>query len=104
MTGKRLFKEIVDSMSPPIPHSTIKAGPCLLELVRDDRIINVFVKEAQSKYAKNILPGKFIEYIIDNLNTCDENLWKNVIDFNILLLRVYIICKMNEIISRDIAQ
>lgn len=125
-TDRVLFKTIVRSLIPEIDFAKDAATDSSKNILRDKQVVDLLKEEAFSKYAYSILSEKFINYVFDNVDTIDgkknkrtlkdtvkKNLpkkLKNVfintvlgqrIDFNKLAFRIYIICRMNKMLTED---
>lgn len=127
-TNKSLFKEIVKEISPSIPYASKEANAMPQNLLKKKEIVEVIKNKIQSESAKHIFNEDFINYILAHVQTeglsnqkttgkfkktakslipgfiknriRDTGL-KAKVDGNTLAFRVYIIVRMNEILSAE---
>lgn len=64
---KVLFKEVVNSVGPKIPHATKGANASLKEILREKEITEMFVDELTSEYSEKIFDSEFIEHILNKI-------------------------------------
>ena len=127
-TGKSLHRKIVRTMSPRIDLAKVSATGSSKNILKSKQVIEFLRETLSSNYVYSILPKEFINYIFDNVETVEEKKskkkktlkdtikkkmpkrLKNIlintilgqkIDFNTLAFRVYIISKMNKMLSED---
>ncbi len=130
-TGKSLFKKIVDSISPEINYAKNESSASLCEILKQEQIVSFIRSELSKDFAKTILPGPFLDFVLKGLETkaqkgvsikpksvssrsyiglliprfMKETLRTKIIahslDNNILAFRVLLICKMNEVLMED---
>ena len=129
-TDKILFKEIVDSVSPDVPYATEGANANPYGLLRKREVVELMRKELQSERARRIFNTPFLEYVLRGMHdekSADKQgnarsrrgiksfvphavkAWlralapKPALDGNILAFRVFIILRMDRILSSDLA-
>ncbi len=128
-TEKRLFKELVRTMSPRIPFAERAAIESSQNLLRENGSVEVLLDTLKSADAKRLLSHQLLQYMIDNIRVADANASQGaprksgssfkrlipgvvrrgikrvsqnaVVDVNILAFRAYIICRMCRMLSED---
>ncbi|MDB5014298.1 MAG: hypothetical protein JWQ25_2500, partial [Daejeonella sp.] len=128
-TNKSLFKKIVNAINPHIEYATSSATADTKFLLQSQLAVDLFKEELTSANCKEILPGKLIDYILQNLKIKDGNVntrsgvkaflkrylptWlrKKLVrqmnvgkqaNVNALAFRCYTISKMNQLFYQDI--
>lgn len=127
-TEKLLFKKIVISLSPKIAFATELADARPSEILKQKHFVDLLKKELSANTALTLFSSDFLKYIIENIKTTSpeklntsrsvsfkhiiksiipstlknyirkKNSSANIIDFNVLAFRIYIILKMNKIL------
>jgi len=129
-TNKKIFKSIVCSVSPNISFAKNSAVSSPKNILKSKQATEFLKKELLSSYVESILPSKFIEYVLDQLEKSDNSkkytkakklkdlmrihapIWlakkipnivkKPEMDFNLLAFRAYMICQMNKTLTEDV--
>lgn len=128
-TDKFLFKEIIDNIGPNIEYASKNAIANPRDILKSKDSTTLFIKILSSDQAKNIFQDKFLNIVLNNIipnNSKNKikasgiskeqimnltpnfliNLIRNYIikpklDYNVIAFRIYIICKMHEILIED---
>ena len=128
-TKKRLFKDIVRSISPAIGIAKYPAIGEAKDILKTSDVVSLLSNELNTSYAKGLLSEKFIDHILVNMTTIDassknrllnkiikpikysipgnlknilrKTVVRDKIDYNVLAFRAYIICKMTQFLSED---
>lgn len=128
-TGKFLFKEIVDSISPDIPFADKGANASLLEIAGSERFVQMLHEKLGSAYARSLFSEEFLSWIDNGIKKGDmprygrsgslkKSLKKLIprsikgrilgsgsvkpgLDGTLVAFRVFIIIRMHEILSED---
>ena len=124
-SNKSLFKKIISSISPAIPYATSGATEDIRQVLRSLEIVQLFIEELSKDNSKEIFTSKFIDYVLENIKAQEyshsfplKNILKRFIprsiinkvpkssisklDFNILAFRMYLVCKMRNILLDDL--
>lgn len=75
-TEKKLFKEIVEDLSPKIPFSQINATASLKGILKQKKIVDLLSKELSSNTANELFPAEFLNDVlikINNTNSVTKN-------------------------------
>ncbi|WP_020529658.1 asparagine synthase-related protein [Flexithrix dorotheae] len=126
---KRIFKKMVNSISPNIPYASEGGGAKAADILRENRIQSLLLQEISTKHAYELLPSDLLDTIQENLKaskngesgklkTPYKSLLRKIIpksfrkriktkiqssqsvDYNILAFRVYMIIKMYKLLSK----
>ena len=114
-TDKILFRSIVGAMSPRVHFASSGAIASPQQILREDRIVNLLKDEISSETIRTIVPSELVEKIVQRLETgpfrtsrFDTQLRRvkrlllgAEVDHNVLAFRVFIISRMNTILSQD---
>jgi len=128
-TGKTLYKKIVQSISPQINFAKHQAVADKGSILSKRRVFEFLKEELGSSYTNAILPKEFTKYITSNATNEGESerddikggikdlikpllpkwvkakikssIAKPKIDFNILVFRAFIICRMSTVLNND---
>jgi hypothetical protein len=109
-TNKNLFRQIVERLNPEIEFAKYHAIPNRGEILAGRKGMRVILEELSSSYAVSLLPKDFLSRISDKLNIISGNsetsrsplVHQTIRTFIILLaFRVYVICKMNRLMTAD---
>ena len=114
-TDKILFRSIVGAMSPRVHFASSGAIASPQQILREDRIVNLLKDEISSETVRTIVPSELVEKIVQRLETgpfrtsrFDTQLRRvkrlllgAEVDHNVLAFRVFIISRMNTILSQD---
>lgn len=76
-TNRSLYKKTVYSMSPKIRFAKYAAIAKPKDILKTPQIINLISNELNATYVKKLLSGKFIDYILDNIEVVDAVSAKN---------------------------
>ncbi|MDB5014300.1 MAG: hypothetical protein JWQ25_2502 [Daejeonella sp.] len=126
---KILFKTIVNTLSPNIEFATDGANAEGRNILKGDHVVKFLKKVLSSDNAKSIFSESFLNYILLNIKTNDKivvnkrqrykslvynlmpfwilrnskkmGLPKSAVDCNLLAFRVYMACRMNEMLISD---
>ena len=114
-TDKILFRSIVGAMSPRVHFASSGAIASPQQILREDRIVNLLKDEISSETVRTIVPSELVEKIVQRLETgpfrtsrFDTQLRRvkrlllgAEVDHNVLAFRVFIISRMNTLLSHD---
>lgn len=126
---KALFKTIVSKLSPNIEYANCNAEADAWQILRQKNIVNLLNNELSSEHAKTLFPNEFLDSVLKGITSNKKEIqskkissslkssFKNItppfikkslqklihpkIDNNILAFRIFIICKMYEILNND---
>jgi hypothetical protein len=125
---KRLFREIVDDVSPPIPYARRGANADKRDLLKGPAVVEFVGSGLRRHTAVRIFGSQLVERLLDGLRTAmprqrsrlarmkaaakalvprgiKNRLWDSVaapkVDGNVLAFRAYIIAKMHDVLSGD---
>ena len=126
--NKRIFKNIVRSLSPNIPFADKSATASKTRILQVPEIVDTLLAELDQSSSRSLLSDQLIDYVIDNINIAGPatsmrrkrlpaflKQWvpkkmqrvavkpKPVqgLDVNLLAFRAYIICRMQRLLSED---
>ena len=114
-TNKILFKRIVGAMSPKIEFASSGAIASPQQILRDERIVDLLKEELSSEHLKQVVPAGLLGRIVEGMETgrvrtsrwdaysrrVKTRLLGGEVDYNVLAFRVFIISRMNTILSHD---
>jgi hypothetical protein len=125
-TDKKAFRSIVRSLTPPIGFARKAAIGSTRDLLKAAVVVECIRQELGSKHATAVLPASFVKYVVSRMVATDDRqrprkayrLRRFVkrhtpaalmrlkrqtarprMDFNVLAFRLYVICRMNRILS-----
>lgn len=116
---KRLHKKIIHSISPKIGFAKRPAIANPANILRGQQVRDFLYNELNTTYARTLLSDKFITHILENLNgwhfakslkrilnaaaikLLNDTVKMLQIDYYVLALRAYMICKMNQLLFED---
>ena len=120
---KALFRKIVNSLCPDIKFAKKAAIEQKGNLLRREDVVNVVKEELKSDHARTLFGGEFLDDILFHVISVDNNRannpnpilprlarkiktklrlqTKNNIDINNVAFRLYLISKMNKLLSED---
>ncbi len=128
-TEKKLFKKIIRSKSPRIEFATSSANASVGNIFQEQRLVEFLKGELSSANAKELFTEEFLDFILKGIKS--ENKEKNfkarsmslrsyakkylplfliramrkvsppAVDRNVLVFRVFLVSKMNEILKQD---
>ena len=114
-TNKKLFKKIVVSMSPNVEIATGSAIAPSQRILREERIAAVVKEELARERAGAVLPAQFLARVSEGMEAgpwkesrlqsysslVKKVFWGREVDPNILDFRVFLISRMNAVLSED---
>ena len=114
-TNKILFKRIVGAMSPKIEFASSGAIASPQQILRDERIVDLLKEELSSEHLKQVVPAGLLGRIVEGMETgrvrtsrwdaysrrVKTRLLGGEVDYNVLAFRVFIISRMNTLLSHD---
>ena len=125
-TNKRLFRRLVDRISPNISFATIGANASMAKVFETESFAEMVLEELESAGAQALLGRDFADYVITEIsnrkrrgpsrfwieiakkavpawakNHLKDNYVRKTVGADKLAFRVYIISRMNEILSED---
>ena len=117
-TNKKLFKKIVVSMSPNVEIATGSAIAPSQQILREERIAAVVKEELACERAGAVLPAQFLARVSEGVEAglwkvsrlgsyssmVKKVVWGREVDPNILAFRVFLISRMNAVLSEDSAR
>ncbi len=125
-TEKKLFRQIITRLSPPIPFAEKPAISPAVNYLRSGKAASLFNAELEDVKGRNILPNHFLDWVKTGIKSSSENIepagkpmlkefipsniqpmlkslvGKQNISINHLAFRIYIIGRIIKIIETDI--
>tara|TARA_B100000787_G_C16197107_1_gene301759 strand:- start:2706 stop:4409 length:1704 start_codon:yes stop_codon:yes gene_type:complete len=127
-TEKSLFKKIVVSLSPKIPFATGGANGSIVDFLKQKQVVDLLKQEITNNLENEIIPKDFLIDVLANLKIVDSSLSKsksfslkpliklilpsyfknllkdnvsslNIVDYNQLAFRIFIILRMINILK-----
>ena len=125
---KKLWKKVVDSLSPKVNIAKIDSIPSINDIFKNEDFISVIKKELNSEMAKNLLPKEFLKFVLKGIEKNNkkvifntkpliriikglipqalkeailDNIKKPNVNSNKLAFRTFIIIRTNKILHED---